>query len=237
MADITIASMGPLSYYGEVILKPDGLAPSTRYRFVCLVTWFYSPGVPSIAGWDLVDYIDDASVVDSTSTAMFMKDVTDASSEPASYTFSATGGADWRGQIIALAGDIDLVTPIGAGGKAKQASSTSATVAPGPLSAARPGSMLVMAGGCWYFTAWQALGSGGGQVYPTGWTPTLGNTNDTELGGFYLANVPAGPVDTTFGGPLDRFAAIAAVIQPPGETAPEEPPPLIPEDMVLGVDF
>ena len=213
---ITPGLLGALSAVDGPIPPPAGL-PAAPTRLAVVLTWFGLAGPPAIAGWTLAGTITDARPIDPTFTALFFVDVPDGSAVGA---VTPTGISFWLGQMLSIDGDIDPVFQL-----AMQADATFATVAPGPLVATSNGSFLLMACGCWNFSAWQESGFGGAQIYPPGFVPTLGNTNATELGGFYLDAIPAGAVDTTFGTAVERFAVVA-VLFAPAETPPPGPPPM-----------
>lgn len=207
---IAHAANGSMSSFNGAISKPAGLS-ATPYRLVVFLTWFATNSPPAISGWTLVDWASDNRSSDRTSTALFFRDVADGSAAASSVT--PTGITDWLGQMIAITGTIDASYT-----SAEQGSQVDAIVEPGPLSAPRDGSFLVMAGGCWNFNAWTASGFGGAQIYPSGFVASLGNTNGSELGGFYSDDIPAGAIDTEFSDSIERFAVVAAVFAPPDET-------------------
>lgn len=209
-ADVALFSAGAQSTYASTIAKPAGLTASTPYYFTIDIAWFTggasAPSAPTGGGtWTLLNWISDNRSSDKTTQGMWGKAVSDASSEPSTYSFTPpSGGTDWLGQVRAWS-NVDPSSPVA--GTSVVANPVTSTITLPSVTVSIAGSCSVLGGGDWNFNTWD-----GGNT-PTGFTQNLGGTGE-ELGTYYRTGLTAGSSAPSFPTQKDRYAVVQAILQP-----------------------
>lgn len=222
-ADVALVSAGAQSTYASTIAKPSGLSASTPYYFTFPIVWFTggasAPSPPTGGGtWTLLNWVSDNRSADKTTQGLWGKAVSDASSEPSTYSFTPpSGGTDWLGQVTAWS-NVDPSSPVA--GTSVTSDPLTSTITLPSVTVGIAGSCSVLGAGSWNYNTWTSN-------IPTSYTQSLGSTNE-ELGTYYRTGLAAGSSAPSFPTAKDRYAVVQAVLQPvsgaattsdPGESA------------------
>jgi hypothetical protein len=212
---VTLASIGAMNTtYTGVLNIPGSLGAGAYVFHATIVVFNTTTGTATSSGWTVIDQTGGTETAGgSWSVITLYKVVSDASSEPSTYTFTAGGGAaDPIGFIRAYSG-VDPVTPIPAGGVTKNFKNTGGSgLTVSGATVARDDSLGVFGLGGWYFDT-------AGNLTATGWTKNLtGAEPNTEASGFTTTAVQniGTSISASITGTTDNqsFGAILNIFQP-----------------------